>query len=325
LAHIEIFAQLSFDFDRTNLPPSLAALIEKTAARLVEMNDIEVTLKDGWKPPEKGARGEVVTAAAVKKTDSEPDDTIWLDYDAICPYGPITFKLKERIVSANLFGFQVRLNDCPPFLNDLTRIGQQALMDAATGQGNVAEKIQRAAKYAILRDVIVQTLRLRNLRKAHQLLIAKYTAGMKPEHFEQLVKAADLSLSHITQRSRIIGSIVGLSGYAGFTGYYFLAGGRAALLVNGAPEQMLWALDATLIPLGMIMGIIGSKFIAFYSQNDILRNIVPNEILKRTLPKVGKIMWWNFGGAIAIFTATLAIGIISGADLPAWLLGHTIP
>lgn len=317
LAHIETYAQIYFDFEREILPPPLIALIEQNPARLVERNDIEVALKEGWTPEEKIARGE--TQEKKKDTDGEPDDMIWLDYDAICPYGPIAFKLKERVVAANLFGFQARLNDCPPFLDEMTKIGQQALIDAATGRGDVIGKVQRAAKFALLQDIITQTLRLKNPLKTQQLMVTKYTAGMKPEHFAQLINAADFSIRHITRKWRSIGLVLGLVGFSGISGYYFMLGGRSLLQPHSLPEIILWPVDVLLLPLGMIMGTFCSKFMALWSQNRALKNIVPDEILGRTLPKAGKTMWWALGLSAAIIAISLITAATQQFPIPGWL------
>lgn len=308
LAHIEIFAQIFFDFEREVLPPPLVTLIEHNAPKLVEKNDIEVVLKDGWTPDEKTARltarGE--GAEQKKETDGEPDDTIWLDYDAICPYGPITFKLKERIISANLFGFQARLNDCPSFLDDLTRIGQQALTDAATGRGDVIGKIKRAAKYALLRDIMAQTLRLKNPVKTQQLLVTKYTAGMKAEKFGELILASDLALRHISRKGRTMGLIIGLIAFAGFMMWYYLLEGKATLLPNDLKLPVTLAIEATLIPIGALLTIYTAKLTAKWSQNKALQGIIPDEILQKSLPRAGKTITWAFLGVSIITLALMA-------------------
>lgn len=317
LAHIEIFAQMHFDFDRTNLPSPLCAILENSASKMVEKNDIEVSLIDI--PPHTDKLVRADTLAANRGNEVEPSDTIWLDYDAICPYGGIAFKLKERIISANLLGFQARLMDCPPFLNDLTKIGQQALIEAATGHGDVIGKIKKAAKYNLLRDTIVQTIRLKNLHKAHQLLAAKYMAGINPQQLELLVRAADTALGHITKKSRIMGMTVGLGLFALLTFFYFTIGGRELLLAQGLSEKTVRVIDGILIPLGTLMGVYGSKFVAKWSRDAALKTIVPDEVLNKVLPKAGKVLWWSAAGAVAITASSVLAAVLSEASLPQWI------
>ncbi len=316
MAHIETYAQIFFDFDKENLPPLLIELIEQQAGKLVEKNDIEVALTKGWSKQEKTiARGDTISSTT-KDTDNEPDDMVWLDYDAMCPYGPITFMLKNKPLSANLFGFQARLNDCPPFLESLTKIGRQSLVDAATGRGDVAGKVHKAAKYAILRDIITQTLRLKNPIKTQHLLITKYTAGMRAETFLELVTAADLSIRNITRKPRIVGMCVGMALYTTLTATYLIGNIRHTLNI---PTHSLWVMDVLLPVLGMTMGILTAKMAALWSQKNALHGIIPDDILRKTLPKAGTITLWSIGLSVAVYVMILAISWTTNTA-PEWLI-----
>ena len=313
MAHIETYAQMFFDFDREGMPQPLVSLIEKNAARLVEKNDIEVSLTKGWGQQERAVQAGGLPVA--KDTDNEPDDMIWLDYDAMCPYGSVVFQLKERELSANLFGFQARLNDCPPFLEGLTKIGQQALIEASTGQGDVSGKIRKAAKYAVLRDIITQTLRLKNPIKTQQFMLSKYAAGMSPNKFAQLISATDLSVRHITRKPRIIGLVFGLSVFTALTAFYFLAGARVMIHM---PLWALWGFDALFPVLGIFFGIAGAKFAALWSQNRALKGVVADDVLRHILPKAGRVVWWAIGLSMIIFLGILSFSWFNNAA-PEWV------
>ncbi len=312
MAHIETYAQIFFDFDRQNLPPLLINLIERNAGKLVEKNDIEVALTQGWVGQDKIARGDTPNQ---KNAETEPDDMIWLDYDAICPYGPITFILKNKTVAANMFGFQARLNDCPPFLDGMTKIGQQALIDASTGHGDVAEKIRKAAKYNLLRDILTQTIRLKHPIKTQQLMMSKYSAGIKDYTFTELIAAADLSVRHITRKPRAIGLLSGLALYAGVTIFYIMAGGRQMLTI---PTIGLWTIDALWLPFGIMLGLMGVQILGRWAQNRALQGIVPDEVLKRALPKIGSTLWWAIGLSVLIFGGILMASWINNIA-PEWV------
>ena len=144
LAHVEMEAQMHFDFDRHVVPIEVAGMIDAFGSRLVEKGDIEVVLRPTAQTPEE-----------IQKTE-EPKDTIFIDYFAKAPYGPIQFRIRERIIPAILFGYHGKLIEAPSFLDDLTKKGQQVLAEAANGVGNVGDKVRRAAKYRMLCDIIIQ-------------------------------------------------------------------------------------------------------------------------------------------------------------------------
>lgn len=321
LAHIDLFAQIFFDFDRTGLPATLVSHIEKSAAKLVEKNDIEVSLKEGWTtthsaPSQQGAAA--TTAQKRPEADEEPDDSIWLDYNVTLPYGPLSFMLKEKKISANLFGYQARLFDSPAFLDELTRIGQQALLEAAAGRSDAIEMLRRAARYSLLKDVLSQTLRLKNPQKAMNFLASKYTTGIKAEKFDELTTAADIALRRVSRKWRIIGLAAGSAAFALIAAWYYPLDGRASLLASGTAEAILTMIDIALIPFGMGLGVICGKILAKKFQEKSLTGVINEDILKSQTPRAGKIIWWSLLASTLTICVSLGFTFMLDKQLPVW-------
>ena len=193
LAHIQMEAHLHFDFDRQALPIEVTRMIDAFGSRLVEKGDIEVALNPLATSPEDIRRL------------AEPADMIFIDYNAKVPYGPIRFRIKDRVIPAILFGYQGRLIEAPAFLDDLTRKGQQALAEAADGKGDIAEKIHRAAKYRLLCDIIIQAAGRTRQRKAIEILTARYPTGIGADRLLTLLLQAEKALKFITRKPRRAG------------------------------------------------------------------------------------------------------------------------
>jgi hypothetical protein len=307
LAHVEIESLISFDFQRDVLPPEVANMVESLGARLVEKGDVEVTLRP---------------APLHNQTqDKEPDDMIFIDYDAKVPHGNIQFRFKNRIIPATLFGYHGRLIEAPAFLDDLTKKGQSVLLEASKGFGNVAGKIARAAKYKMLQEVIVQTALRKTPRKALETLTAKYPMGITADRLLELSTLADAALQAITRKARLVGSASGLGIYFAFLLFYFVGNFRISLGLAGVPILALDLLDFVFLPIGFYSGVLGAQLLALLARRKALSSFLKPEVLGNTLPKAGEAVWWSLGGSLVLFCSVLAIAFLADIPLPDWLMG----
>jgi hypothetical protein len=307
LAHVEMEAHLHFDFDRQAVPLEVTRMIDAFGSRLVEKGDIEVVLSSAATTPDDIRRL------------SEPADMIFVDYDAKTPYGPIRFRIKDRVIPATLFGYQGRLIEAPAFLDDLTRKGQQVLAEAANGQGDIADKIRRAAKYRLLCDVIIQAAGKTRQRKAIEVLTMRYSTGISSDRLLALLLQADKALKIITRKPRRYGLALGLSLYGALAAGYFLWG-RSWIGSLNAPDTALIGLDVLLVPIGMMMGVLSSQSFSMMAQKKALAGLVPPKVMASLVPKAGKIVWWSLAGAILVTTGLLgALWMVAPVGMPDWI------
>lgn len=316
LTHVELFAQISFDFDRRNLPLTLVQAIEKNPSRCVEKHDLEVTIiKSGITDNIFGD----ASSQASNVHDHEPDDTIWIEYDAMSPFGPIAFKLDQEPVAGYLFGFQARLLDFPFFMDKLIALGKDALTQASTERKNIRSYLVKAAKYRLIADIIAQTLWIKNTVKTKKFLSEKYPTGLHPNTISELVDLTDLTLRNITRMWRSIGLVIGFVIFAIILEIYFISNGREDLKSLGLPEMVMTILDILLFPVGIVLGVFGSKFAAKLSQDKMLDKIVPSDVLKKTLPKAGKTVQWSMVISGVLMAVFLGLEVANEGPIPAWL------
>lgn len=271
LAHIEVHAQILFTFDKENIPSLLASSIQKNPSRCVEKHEIEVAIKKP-RPSAQILFDKYGQPINLSSADTEPDDTIWIDYEAICPFGPISFNLDSNKISGHLFGFQAKLLEFPNFMDDLTRAGQEFLIKSSKSTRNRQKYLEQAAKYRFIKDVMTQTLIIKNVHKTKHFLAEKYITGIDKNKLDELVDATDLSLRLITRIWRSVGLVIGLIFFTAITLYYYMGGWRLHLRLSGFPEIAVVLFDIILIPLGITMGVYSSKVIGKWSQDKALEN-----------------------------------------------------
>ncbi len=309
LAHVEMEAQLHFDFDRQVLPGDVVRYLDAFGSRLIQRGDTEVRLY----PPQPTTPEEIARIG-------EPPDMIFIDYAAKIPFGSVHFRLKDHVIPATLFGYQGRLIEAPSFLDDLTRKGQEALAEAAKGAGDVGDKIRRAARYRMLRDIILQAAQGSKQRDALELLASRYPTGIGSDKLLSLLINADKSLKIITRKPRSIGLGVGSAVFAGLTVFYLLMGGRALAGGAGVPEIGLAALDALLLPLGTLIAVFTAQAFAIKAQRGALEGLAGKEALGRTAPRAGKSLWWGLGISALIVAGVMGAAFAGLGDAqPAWM------
>lgn len=318
LTHVDIFAQIAFDFDHRDLPPLLVQTIDKAPSRCIEKHDIEVSVIKPRAMDNSLSNINSPLRDHIPSTN-EPEDTIWVDYQAMVPFGPITFKIDDKDVSGSLFGFQGRLAGFPFFIDEMIKEGQAALSNTSQKGNDIRTNLMKAAKFRLIADIITQTLHIKNTTRTKNFLKEKYPAAINPETISSLVDLTDLALRNITRRWRTIGLISGFIGFGILLEIYFLSGGRENLKSLGFPEMAMVPVDILMFPLGIALGVISSKFAAKWSQDRMLYKIVPADILKKTLPKAGKTIHWSIISSAGMIIVFLALAIMSEGPIPAWL------
>lgn len=312
LAHVQMEAQIHFDFEREVLPIEVHKMVDAFGSRLVEKNDIEVVLR---KQPvtQQEINDEIVLS-------HEPQDMIFIDYEAKVPFGQISFRMKDRVIPATLFGYHGKLIEAPSFLDDITQKGQHVLKEAANNTGDVAEKIRRAAKYRLLCDVIIQAAGKAKQRQAIEILTNRYPTGMGADKMLNLLILADKALKNVTRKPRAIGLNVGFALFAAVLSAYLFASGRSLLSTStGLPEMGISVVEGLFIPLGMMLSAFTAQAFSLVAQKKAIDGLAPKEMMTRTMPKAGKTIWWALGGSIVIWVALITASVFFTPDLgPQW-------
>jgi hypothetical protein len=313
LAHIEVFAQIKFLLDRDGISEILAKAIEANPSRCVERHDIEVAIS---KPVQKELKVDKYgKPIADDSFADEPDDSIFIKYDGLCPFGAISFTLKQEELKGHLFGFQPRLIGFPFFLDKLTEAGQKALLNSDQKKLSLDNQLRAIQPFRFLREIMTQTLWVKNNSIAYGILFDKYGTGMDENNLKNLIIAAESLIRRITRTWRYIGLIVGMCLFALLSELYYLEGGRSFLKQQNIPPLAIIPIDILLLISGSFIGAYSSKFAAIWSRNKKLKNIVHPDVLKKTLPKAGKTFHWSI---------PLSLLITGGIVFYAWVMGYHV-
>lgn len=316
LAHIELEGIIHFGFDRTNLPARLVELVQDRGAVLVKRGDLSVEMVPDVLPTSKP---DELSDSGTASVNQEEDSMIYLDYDVTCPYGPIHFKVDDRVIPAIMLGWQARLIDAPPFLEDLTKTGMEAISEAASGKGPLVDLLHKACRFAVWRELISQILLSGNLKQVRDVLFNRYPTGLDDAHMRTLIPQADLAVRMVTRRARYIGMSAALLAYAGLVFFYYIEALRDMIHAHLPAPVLINLVDAALLGLGVGLGALGGKLAAIYSQNKAFSGVVSADVLRARLPRAGAAALWSFGLSVLGTAAILIFGYFNGSILPDWL------
>lgn len=316
LAHIELEGIIHFGFDRTNLPLHLAELIDDRGAALVKRGDLSVDMVPDVLPK---VKPDSDTDVHPEATNQEEDTMIYIDYDVTCPYGPIHFKVEDRVVPAIMLGWQARLIDAPPFLEDFAKTGMEAIREAALGNGPLVELLQKACRFTVWKELISQILLSGNLKQVMEVLLNRYPTGLDYKHMQELIPQADQAVRMVTRRARYIGMSVALVAYEGLVFLYYIEPVRAGLQVHLPVPALMNLIDFVMLWIGVLFGVLGGKFAAIFSRNKAFSGVVSDDVLRARLPRAGGTILWSLGLSVLGTLAILFYGFVSGSTLPDWL------
>ena len=309
IATINMYATTLFEYDRSNLPPFLVGEMEQRAARLVQKNDIEVALVHPHASELGMQTSQLNDKHAVK-------DTLVLDYNVTCPIGPISFDVNGNTISGVMFGFQARLMEMPPFLDTMTKKGQDALRATVASRKWTPQLLRRAIKYALIKDILTKTLQIKNTAKAHMFLTEKYAVGINPDRLEELVTLSGQILHRTTRISRYTGMVCGLIIYAVLYSLLALKFDPQSLPQIGVPGLTFWILLLGSPFAGYGLSVLFARMLGIIFQIQALAGIIDSAHLKKNFPAAGKTRIGSAVGTSIITLIILAIG---------WLQGNIVP
>jgi len=296
VTHLSGQALTYFEFDRSAIPPSVIDLIDKDAPALVTNGHIQVS--------------------------SEAADTsngaLGLSYDMRFPYGEIEFNLRKKPLKAHLFGYKSRLLDLPPFLSALIAPGLKELEQAASGQGNVAEKIKRASRYRILGLALLSAAQ-NSTRKTTETLHRKYPAGIQKDTLTKITNFAERATAHITRKPRLYGLAAGLVLVTLLYALYYLGPGRALIAPHIQNENLHIIIDLMLIFIGGTLTTFSIQMSARKALHDTIGHLVPEKQRKKLVPRTHSSGWIGYAGSLTLYFIMIGITVHkASANTPVW-------
>ncbi len=298
----ELEAQIQFVYDRTALPPEVARMVDVQGSSLVQKGDLQISL---YQP-------------TAEEQQREPEDVVYSVYEASVPFGHLQFQINGKPLPATIFGLHGKIIETPPFLEVLIRKGAALLTQAASGKGDVADLIRKAARYRVIRDVIVQAA-TDSSRKGLARLQMKYPFAIQVETLNVLMQRADKALGSITNKPRLKGLITGLGLSALLTIAYYAGPIRSLIGEQGISNIGIGVIDVLLLAFGCVLSTLVSQLSATNALRKALADLAGTHAIREFTPSATQSMWWAFGGTLIMTASVLLLLAAASMTLPSWL------
>ena len=187
-------------------------------------------------------------------------DDIGILYHIKVPMAHVGFELKNLAVPAFLFGIQGQLYDASAFIEKITSPGIKALKRAALGQGDVAKLLGDAGKYRSLRDIILDTSRMKP-KKAMEKALRDNPLGLPEETAKKLIIMSQKALQLLNKKPKQIGTIIGFVTAAAIGAAYFVLGREALPPMIPMPNAQLLSDGIGACAAALVGYLVGSTYI----------------------------------------------------------------
>lgn len=300
---LEVYADLSFQYDQQELPQDLCRILDKNASSFVKQDNIKLQLQD--LPAEEKAK--------------IPEDLVVINYRAALPYAKVRFTLKDETFDGILCGYQGKLLNLPPFLEQIAEKGFHDISFAAANRGDVAKQIKLAARFRLLRDILVQTA-LHKPQKAIGKLKKRYPYGITEQTLKLASLNADKAYKNITRKPRYIGMGIGLVLTALFYGLYYLGPlrGIASPFLQTALNQMI--VDLLIIFIGGALTTSSIQITASRALQNAVGQFLPPQYRNKLKPRAGKSAIWGYIGGLCLYFLMIEITAHTENPTPVWYL-----
>jgi len=223
--HVSINVETDFSYQRDQLPKPLIQHLEEKQNLLVKKGELKVE--------------------GSKESDEQ---NIKIVYEASCPYGDIHFTVKDKPVTAQLFGYKGALINTSPFLDIFLKPGIKYLEAAASANGSVSENMRNAAKYRAIAYALLMSVK-NSEKGVLKALRSKFPIGISDSLMQETASASKKAFNNITKKPKWIGLALGIICACIINGLYFLIPLRQGI------ETLAYApvIDLLIIPVNILI------------------------------------------------------------------------
>jgi hypothetical protein len=245
------------------------------------------------------------------------DNEFILPYHVRLPWGDIVFKIGEKDLKGNLFGFQPSLIHIPNFLEGVLGRGLRSLTEAAKGTSLPAGKIKEATKYRAVSEAVLFSARY-SRKRAMGLMRKKYPFGITGKTIDKMVIYADTALKRVTDKPRKIGLAIGLCLVCLFYGFYYVGPLRDILISSITSTGARNFIDLLMILFGGAITTLSIQMTATKAMLEAIGDLLPKDKKSQFLPRPGYSALWGYGGGLAIYFLMIEIAAQMDKEIPAW-------
>ena len=294
-------AKTLFEMDRSTLPHPAVKMIEDHGTKLVKGNHIKV-------------KGEQV---------KREDGGLAIQYDFEFPYADLSIGVNGQPIKVHMFGYKGKMLKINNFIDQLVEKEYALLLRAGNNEGNVTGHIRKASKKRLIGEGLILAV-TQQPKKAMLGLKKKYPFGVSNDLVKDVIIQSNKALRNVSRKSHYSGLGMGLVGAAIINAAYFIGPLRGIIAGTvGDGGSILSAVDFALIPLGGVIAMMASKFMAASPLKKALGPLMPEKQRATFKPRNSNSPIPAFIGGIVVFLVILMVAKFMGQTLPSWFpLGH---
>jgi hypothetical protein len=295
ITHIAFYAETRLEYDTHTLPRGLVRILHKKAGDLAAGQALNLNVEEG--------------------SDQNAAYTIYVNYTGYIPYGKLHMRLKDKHLSALVYGHDARLDEVPPFLEHCCSTGIKELQKAADTPGEATTALETAGRYRLLRQALILSSQYKP-RLALDKLAEQYPHGMRQATRKGIVVKSDQALRNVTKRPRLIGLLIGLVLSASvITGYYF----KVQMHLPFTAPWKLGMVDLALVGLCCLLTSASIHLLAMRGLRRVFTHIAGNEYgAVKLQPKLDLSINTGVSATLGLYLAiVLTLAVISD-KAPYW-------
>ena len=294
IVYLKIKLKTLFEIDRTQIPDPATQIIQEQGPAMVEKGHIKV-------------RGEPV---------KREDGGLAIQYQALFPYGDLELTINGKPLKTYVFGYKGKLLRLPNFIETLIDSNYHLLQLAGKGEGAVDSKIRKATHSRIIANGLIYALTMPS-KKAVLALKKKYPMGISNDTLKSIIILSNKALAHVTRKTRFGGMAMGVVGAALIDAAYFI-GPLRLLAMQHLSENIIMGIDILLIPIGGIIGVTASKFMAQRPLKKALGKLLDNQTNSKFKPRTKNSVLPNYLASIVIFLLIIYLAKMLEHPIPSW-------
>jgi hypothetical protein len=272
-------------------------MIENHGTKLVTSNHIQV-------------KGEQV---------NREDGGLAIQYNFQFPYADLSIGINGQPTKVHMFGYKGKMLKINNFLDQLVEKEYALLLRASNNDGNVTNHIRKASKKRLIGQGLVLAV-TQPPKKAMLGLKQKFPFGASNDLIKDVIIQSNKALKNISRKSHYSGLGIGLALAGIIYILYFIGPLRDILTDIVGKSGILNAIDFGLVPLGGVIAMMASKFMAASPLKKALGPLMPASQRNTFKPRNNNSPIPAFIGAGLIFLLiTFIAKKFMAGDVPSWL------
>jgi hypothetical protein len=305
LGSLGIKAKSRFEFNPELMPEEVAPMIEELRSKLVTEKHAAVLINNN------------IIRERELHHESKPQEFI-VPYHVRLPWGKIVINAEDKSLDGKLFGFNPRLLQMPPFMEELAAPELKLLTETVLNPADIVTKVKKMVERRALGDLFIANAFYTPVRAIDYMKKA-YPIGFQDITIPKILQEAHQVLRALTQKPRMMGLIGGLVAATVVEFGYFHLGGRGALAAILPKDIPTLAFDMMLAGGGGWLSVFASQMAGRGVMLQALGDILTPYQRKKIIPKASLSAINGYLGGFLISGIMVAATVMKGTNVPEWV------